>query len=291
MKSNNLDRKYTGDVLRTMRQELGLTTPQLAQHLASIEGINVTPDLVYKRIQRSSPAKSITISDPTFVETDDGAEIVSESSRIITVEELLKVCKVDMNLWQVETSNISKYDVSRKSTVKELSFNNGKVSGHIDDSGKMHIEQMYSITVKLSRKITQPLEATVDNILERLKSASPKPKSPEPIRDDGEYLLIPSIYDVHFGKLASDGETLQQAYDSFRKTGEALIARSLALPYKISRIMFPIGNDAIHADNLKNTTTKGTWVEISADMRDVIDTACKAFIWLASIPVALQASS
>jgi hypothetical protein len=211
-----------------------------------------------------------------FVETSGGAEASSESSQIKTLEQLLEVCQVDQHLWKVARYEINKYNASRKDTVRELTFDEGKISGHISDSGGVRIEEMYSIRVWLERREVAVYEDAADLVIERIQQAAPT----YPVRfrqSHGEYLFAPQLYDAHFGKRSVSGQyTIQQAFTDYTTVGDAAIDKALSLGMSIGRIVLPVGNDALHADNLEGRTTKGTWLEMSSDQRDAIDALCAA---------------
>lgn len=213
-----------------------------------------------------------------FIETEDGALVSSSSTRITTVEALLEVCKVDVRLWQVERVEITGREVQRKDIIRDLHFDEGKVTGTLSDSGGLVVVPLINIRVWLKRRAEAPLELAVDRLIERVRQSAPAYRIPKALRPAGEYLLIPSLYDAHFGKRSADGRyTVAQAASTFTQAGEALIARVSALPYPLSRILLPAGQDALHADSLQGTTTKGTWVEMSADLRDAIDALIECY--------------
>lgn len=207
-----------------------------------------------------------------FTETEDGAMVSSSSTRITTIEALLAVCKVDVRLWQVERVEITGREVQRKDIIRDLRFDEGKVTGTLSDSGGLVVEPLINIRAWLKRKVEAPLDLAVDRIVDRLRQNAPTYRIPKALRPTGEYLLVPSLYDAHFGKRSADGRyTVPQAAETFRLAGEALIARVTALPYPLARVLLPAGQDGLHADSLSGQTTKGTWVEMSADLRDAID--------------------
>ena len=80
-------------------------------------------------------------------------------------------------------------------------------------------------------------------------------------RKKGNHLLVINPADIHIGKYASELETGEK-YDC-----ETAVLRVLegiegliekAQGFNIDRVMFCIGNDVLHIDNVYNTTTKGT---------------------------------
>lgn len=104
-------------------------------------------------------------------------------------------------------------------------------------------------------------EQVKDGLIEQLDQYSPDyPTIERNIGKDGHLLVIdPS--DIHVGKLSVASETgeeynieksIQRTLSGIRK----LLDHSSG--YEIDQILFIIGNDALHVDNPKNTTTSGT---------------------------------
>jgi hypothetical protein len=78
----------------------------------------------------------------------------------------------------------------------------------------------------------------------------------------GEYLLVIDLADVHFLKLCVLTET---GYEYNRQVarhrvmeGTKALLRAAA-PYGVGRILFVLGNDILHMDNPRSTTTSGTF--------------------------------
>lgn len=101
------------------------------------------------------------------------------------------------------------------------------------------------------------------NLLEDIKNLieNHAPSYPKIKRVKGEHLLVINPADIHIGKLAVALETgdeynTQIAYKRVLKGVEGLISKSEG--FAIDRVLFCIGNDILHIDNVYNTTTAGT---------------------------------
>ena len=111
----------------------------------------------------------------------------------------------------------------------------------------------------------KPNEYTKDDFLQSIEELisqySPKyPSIDYPTRQDG-HLLIINPADVHIGKYADASETGDEYNIDIAKNrvrdGVKGILRN-AEGYPIERILFCIGNDILHTDNVQGNTTKGT---------------------------------
>lgn len=98
-----------------------------------------------------------------------------------------------------------------------------------------------------------------DNVNKFIEGYSPEYKKIK--RKKGNHLLVINPADIHIGKYANELETGAK-YDS-----ETAVSRVLegvnglinkAEGFDIDKVLFCIGNDVLHIDNVYNTTTKGT---------------------------------
>jgi len=87
------------------------------------------------------------------------------------------------------------------------------------------------------------------------------PTYPKVEHNEGTHLLVINPADIHIGKYANAEET-GEAYNT-----DIAVARVIegvqglitkAQGFKVEKILFCIGNDILHVDNVYNTTTKGT---------------------------------
>lgn len=192
---------------------------------------------------------------PQFKEIKNGlaAEASSYNGTITSLEKLLEACDYYTNgydkLWRI------------KNHVVNVWGNNWQVKAWFEPRAEY------------------PVESAVNDLIDKLKRHAPNYNPPKSIGVGGEYLFVPSLYDAHFNKLSADGSyTLKVAVDTFKSAGETMIARALSLQMPIKRVLFVIGQDALHTDNLKSTTTYGTWVESADAQRKSIDAVCEAVI-------------
>jgi len=110
------------------------------------------------------------------------------------------------------------------------------------------------------------MDSVILDILKDIKKYSPKyPKITYPKSTDSHLLVIdPS--DIHINKLASAIETGEDynhniAIQRVLEAVKSLINKSKG--FSIDKVLFVIGNDILHVDNPKNTTTGGTHQDVS----------------------------
>ena len=100
----------------------------------------------------------------------------------------------------------------------------------------------------------------LDNITKLIESYSPTYLD-VPKDFDNDHLLVINPADIHIGKYASEFETgsgydCETAVDRVLEGIQGLIDKSAG--FGIERVLFCIGNDILHIDNVYNQTTSGT---------------------------------
>lgn len=125
----------------------------------------------------------------------------------------------------------------------------------------------YSILAR-NNKDTFDWDDLVEQLSEKVAAHAPVYKKFDRTPGDDNTLLVIDCADIHIGKLATaytSGENYnidiakKQVFDGVRGI------MSKAANFNISKVLLVIGNDVIHTDNAKSTTTSGTFQD-SSDM-------------------------
>jgi hypothetical protein len=189
----------------------------------------------------------------TFNANENQAEIEWKSGmnypadHIKTLDELLKICQVDLNLWKVRNYLVNKWDVTSWKGNFPETIQNFQVKARLEKN--IQIEETLDV-VQIFKEMVEKYKPPILNV-----------QSHVPSQSDENNLLEISIFDLHLGKLGWGGETgenydVKIAHERFLIAIEKLVYRASGFPY--SRILFPIGNDFFNSDTIFNTTTKGT---------------------------------
>ena len=116
-------------------------------------------------------------------------------------------------------------------------------------------EYRFSIVTKDNIDSSQIFKG-VQNLITDYAPTYPKVKY-----SNGKHLLVVNPADIHIGKYAAEKET-GEAYDSeiaVQRVMEGVLGLiDKAKGFNLSRILFCIGNDVLHIDNVYGSTTKGT---------------------------------
>lgn len=203
------------------------------------------------------------VPDPrgyTAKEKGDALEVLSISDRIRTIDDAFKFGGYDAAIWQVHASECKAYQCCIKNADK-----------------RPEVVQLWAIKLTLRRKVAKKIQDAAEILIQRMAKHAPgKPSSkhrqPGPGRKGSPsracarakadpHMLEVSVFDAHFGKLAWKPETgsnydLKIAEEVYLKAVQDLAG--YARGFHIERILFPIGQDFFHVDNLESKTTAGT---------------------------------
>jgi hypothetical protein len=207
------------------------------------------------------PSPSITIEngkDSSFIQT--------KSPRITSLKELILQCNIDLNEWEIEKYVTNKWEV-------------GAV---IDDN--IIVEPLYQIKAWLKkRKIDESgkIEKSVESAIEMMNEHSPIYSKIDYPKNNDPHLLIVDAADIHIGKYSSLKETggsydIEIAKNRALDGMKGIIDKSTG--FQIERMCLMIGNDILHIDNPKNTTTSGTLQNTSGMWHEMFDEALDLYV-------------
>lgn len=217
-----------------------------------------------RRKERQTP----DVSDG-IVETPTGREITTTSaSAIRTLDDLVRVCKIDLKEWEVERWVCNKWEVGAK----------------VGDKGgkRMQVTPLFQIKVWLKRPdakvaLVQSLNAALLADIRREVKRAPAVHRYQPNRYvPGNFLFEFAPFDLHVGKNTWAKETVVN-YDI--ATAESLFNAALdfQLEYamrisggKLDRILAVFGNDVSHIDNKMQTTTGGTFMDADSRYQRIV---------------------
>lgn len=173
------------------------------------------------------------------------AHVESRSSRIQTLEDLLRAANVDTTIWEVERYIINKWEV-----------------GAIID-GEAVVEPLWQVKATLRRRAEAiELLKLKQEILQEIRAAAPK--LPPIKHRPGEHMLELSLADVHMGRLTWHETVDGVSWDVERAAQRYLLACKMLLKKAehehLDRILFPVGNDFLNSDNAAGETHAGTRV-------------------------------
>mgnify|MGYP003624775500 CR=1 FL=1 len=139
-------------------------------------------------------------------------------------------------------------------------------------------EYRFSIVTKEDLNIDE--NHIIDKITEFIDRHSPV--YPKPKRDKGgNHLLVINPADIHIGKYANkletgDGYNVETACKRVLEGIHGLISKSQG--FKVDRVLFCIGNDILHIDNVYNQTTAGTGQDVDGKWWEHFEFALELYV-------------
>jgi hypothetical protein len=181
-----------------------------------------------------------------FVAHGDTAEASRiTDQRVRTLADLIRVCDIDTTEWEIERWVANKWEVGAK-----------------DKAGELTTKPLFQVKAWLKRKVeVVAARQEISTMIAEAKRHLP-PRMPIARTATGDHMLEIAIPDLHVGKLAWAPETGGGHYDikiavqRFNAALEALVQRTASVTY--GKVLLVVGNDLLNADNLANTTTRGT---------------------------------
>jgi hypothetical protein len=119
----------------------------------------------------------------------------------------------------------------------------------------------YRFSVVTKEDVTADTNDMLDQVSDFIENHSPYYPSVKRKNKNANHLLVVNPADIHIGKYANGAETgseydVETACMRVLEGLEGLISK--AQGFDVERVLFCIGNDVLHIDNVYNTTTKGT---------------------------------
>jgi hypothetical protein len=194
-------------------------------------------------------------------------EIVTTSKRELKKIEIIR--KINEDLSFDDKKSFSKYlerNLARITDSYEGVYNASN-NLDIDYTTVKHLwlkDKEASVFVKNPNFVeqeTQDLQELRSKLIDSLKDYTPKYPKIERPKNVKKKLLVVSPADIHIGKLSSAFETGEDYNNQIavKRVLEGCNGLLAELPAdSIDKILFVIGNDILHIDNTKRTTTAGT---------------------------------
>ncbi len=234
-----------------------------------IAGIETGKDPVQKTERQFSPPAAEDPDTPRIKQEykDDSGTVIVNTYTIHSVEQLLEIADVDTENWEVDRYVTNSWGVTMKGA-----------------DGKPAYRTNYQVKIWLKPKTTTNMEEAAKLLVKsipKLKTAKYNRRTTFP---DGNYAYEVAIHDAHIGQLSWRKEVLKGNYDikiAPRKYLEVCEKLLNFVPKNapISKIIFPVGHDYMHVENLANETFYAK-NKLDADVRlpYIIDTAVNTVI-------------
>lgn len=189
-----------------------------------------------------------------------------------TLEDLLELTEVDLDVWEVVKWEIRPYTAFFKHEEKQKAVR----------------VPMYSSYVRFAKRDDRFIQSAIEKSIAKMETHSPSytdiPNHP-PLPSEKRHMMEVLIPDLHLGMLSWEGETGEN-YDSgiavkrYRQAIDNLLGR--AQFFGIEKILFVIGSDFFHVDQdiggSGGATTAGTPQDTDSRRHKMIQRGCDLIV-------------
>ena len=243
-------------------EEFGIDRKTISRYYINLEntgvldGFNKLPEAKYTENQ----VKKVLSQDQSGLSVSMTTDIEVKS-----LEDLLNLCEVNSDEWEVVSWKCKKWSVSIKNASNEL-----------------EVKDLYSVAANFKPVILEKdLGLQKDVLLKELFKASPAVELNKGYKPNNRLAYEISLPDVHFGKFSwkeESGEDYDLKIAETRFNDAVSHFLSLVSPDIIDRFILPIGNDLINIDSRKGETTAGTRVDSDTRFFKIVKTVKQLLI-------------
>ena len=147
-------------------------------------------------------------------------------------------------------------------------------------------ELRFSIVTKEDDFDKQNVLKQINNFIAEHAPYYPKRKKVK--KDINSHLLVINPADIHIGKYSNDNETgdgydIDTAVERVIEGINGILWKTKS--FNIDKILFCLGNDILHIDNVYNTTTKGTSQDVDGKWWEHYEIALALYVKLSLIHI------
>lgn len=237
----------------------GLSHEKIAQKL------NIGHTTVYKALKAHRECNPAPVDEFELSHDyeEDKIGLFVLSPRIKTPEAALERAGLNPDDWEIVKCLIKTWEMGCK-------IEGTNHHGHKFTRG-IAVEPLYGLTVHCKRRKGYSPNIFLDRFRDAVRASKRYIPRNRRSQRTSDYTVVLSIPDSHFGKLAwsdtsNDDYTLDIARQRYVDAVGFLLEE--ASMWEPSEIIYVIGNDALHVDNGKSQTTKGTYVESDSKWQD-----------------------
>ena len=184
-------------------------------------------------------------------------DLIDDNPR--SLEDLLKTCRVDTNIWEVEKYVVNKWEMGRKAKSVNLTWNNGKAEGFVNDTGGITKAPLWQVKAWLRRKVeASTLNKMLEQFVEKAQNFAPKKFVFNKATGQGDCAYVLNGHDLHLAKLAWSAETGYGDWDIkiAREKDDAAVDDLMSkVPVeRVAEVVVLVGSDMLQMDNDKSSS-------------------------------------
>lgn len=200
----NLSEEARDELLELRYGPQSMSPEEVAEHALEEFNVSIRPTTLSRRLRewRQLLEEEIPEERETMEVTSEDTNVMeirsAGSERINSVEKLVQAMQVDRSRWQIVDGEAKAYEAYRRNEYKNLHFDEGKITGEVQDRGKVTVVTLWSVKAKLVRREPVVVDPSV-NIEPITFSGITIPSPRKSVVSDevvGRALIVP---DPHFG--------------------------------------------------------------------------------------------
>lgn len=230
------------------------------------------------RIDGAATPNGVAATQTEVTEETANARQVTKvvNVRVRTLEDLVRVCEIDTETWDIERWKCGKHETAMKLETRDA------VTHRVIRS-EPHVEEAFTVQAWLKRKTPRQLaeRELYRALLRDIRDEARRGPFIVPQRTVADNFLFEfAPFDLHMGKYTWDEETVTNydvdiAEDLFNQSLEFLLGLAMKTTGgNISQVLCVFGNDVSHSDNKRGTTTAGTPLDVDSRFAKVYRRIC-----------------
>jgi hypothetical protein len=217
----------------------------------------------------------------------NGCEFVEckDSRRIRTIDDLVKAAKIDLSVWDISDAKVNKYEVA---TMPRATGSDK--AGWDRKSTKPMVVELYQIRLSLKPKdrTAEIVKQSHERMLERLAELGKK-RVPAIVvgliqnqKQAQLHMAEIASVDLHMGKYSRAIETnsdydMDTAIKLFRASTLHALEKCARDP--VEKVLWPVGNDAMHFAMKTGTSSHGTPRDNDGRYYEVYERVIENYVW------------
>lgn len=233
--------RRSGHSFRDIAKQLGIDVATAHRYAKAHGGSGKLPKL---RLVNGAGAPTDPLNVPIDQREVDGSTRILTLDKPKTLDEMAEMFGIDRDEWVSEYFRANEWQGFYKLA-----------------DGKGHKKvTLYQTRVVWKRKVQEPVAAALVAFAQ--KHAAPVPPMGKRMQPSGEpFMVVWGLWDAHLGMYAWDKEVgasfdLEIAVRRVMNSVDDMV-RELSM-YNVQRVVMPVGNDFMHFDSVRHTTTHGT---------------------------------
>ena len=202
----------------------------------------------------------------------DGSIEMTSHDRLLSAEELMRICRADPKVWIPEYHKPNVWQgfyklknwlphekIKKIIAMAEAGRSIQQIQEEIQSPQYGHCKvNLFQSRLILRRAVPEPLEKAILEFVRKNVRPIAAPKKTK--KRTGEFMVCAGLWDAHLGMYAWHSET---GNDFDVKIARRRIINSVdglieeLKPYRIERLIMPIGNDLMHFDSVRQKTAFG----------------------------------